>query len=581
MMISLEPRKVSLLCGLMEVFGVSHIHRNGEQHAQFLSQCRIAYFLDNDLHFGVPTASQGIVLILRKTNRTFLEHLQQVRYPWIGIWCLLVCMTNLNQGLEGLCDSFLLETTMDDAHEVKKTQCVVAFTLQPPANVCNKAGIFGTAIRNKLSGQTLSVAWGSADLYTTPKKKASQVSKLAVGHVEGFERALLNVLSHYLNFSVIWSAEYDLAFGIRPLQRTFWNKTVLRFLLEREVHLIFGDLSLLHPRELYCDFTDAHDTDSASFLSLVRIRPLNMWSVIQLTGYLTVTLYFALSAAVGYWTYLRQTSSIRRRSSTSSSYILFAILLIFCQQRRDSGPSRVWLVLVHRICVFFLASTFSSSLVNTLANPALEGRLDELSEILDAVFVRNAHLISNINFINNLGNSADNPRLNQIATRLEACGTIQDCSNRLFSKSGSAFLLGEGLHHAREIWARNAKDAAHISKENFYNLFQSFGLQKGCLFRRVLTKKIHQTIDSGLMERFKEHAGLQLINEVVLTAVQEPIKLSGIQETILGIFIVQILAALVLSAELVFYRSSTLPFVRVLADNDILRRLSCWWSRIR
>lgn len=258
-----------------------------------------------------PTIAAGSAVLIFAISIGFhhLEQLQMTCYPFAGVWCHLYRSEepfgDVSKRFLEICDAFLVvheAFPFIESRVILRESGATAFTLRTPTGVCNRAGVLTSEnkFQRTSAGLNLSATGVYVPAYNGPPVKAKSISSSRVGVVQGFEFRMMHEVASILDFTFTVTFG-GVHYGIKPQPGTYWSGFVLDKLITRSVHFVYGDLSILHPREQYVDFAYVHDVDVAAFYAKLDVKPFSGGQLLHIIDHAASASFYACVVLFSTW----------------------------------------------------------------------------------------------------------------------------------------------------------------------------------------------------------------------------------------------------------------------------------------
>lgn len=579
----------SLICEIIVLYQVRFIHfQHGsadEIVAKASAQCDFSTVLRTGECFDdiERLATDGNVLLIADALSDFVyKALQQTCYPAAGVWCLIQDGFESKSANLSICDVFLLaQVSPTVEHVINRKRGLTIFTWTPTENVCNKAGIFLSHIndfKSDFNGLRLRRMddYLPTTVYEGKPVAAREISPLQHGIVQGFEFSLVSDVRQHLNFTII-NVSYGNGtsdYGQEPEPDTYWGNSIIGYILRREVHFCYGDLSVLFPRSLFIDFTYTHDVDVAVFLAKVDVKlftgghllelvrgPVSacyMICVIFLSFWLSIDRLGAPKAGVELWLWSwRLFFKLVETLTALASYVVHPANNV--RLLTDFRGTSAFLIGLWKVCMLWLVIVFSGELISIVAKPNVVGDCDTIAQITRVLrTVPRARIYTWRGFKTIFHESAvldRNRDIEVIMPYMEAHRSDSDVVDP-WRNSRVSFLFGESILLRRSVWKYNMGDFTYQSAEHTYNAYQAIGFQRGCVLQPIMNIVVQQLVETGHLRHYKRKAGLHLDNQIRVPYAERAITLYSMTTSFLvigvsyGLCIVALLAEIFLAYEM-------------------------------
>lgn len=544
-----------------------------------ISNCTSTTFVnplgcENGFHFGLPSSTFPFitrhrpVVVATSVALKFLRFLEETCYPSVHVWCRPKKLSSLPKTFPKECDGFVVSDHVEPARVIEtfSTADVDAFASRTNFQICSDFGILNDdgSVHKNVAGLSVRHVVNEHDIYTGPLRPASEISDHLSGKIQGFELSLLQVIEKQFNFSsenFVSSTRPPLVgHGRQPeyessfFENSVWGyRQTMGYVMRKEAVFLYGDFSVLDPRQHYIEPVSIHDVDSNAFMSTVAARKISGISMLMVCGPAVTGLYllsaFVVSSIIFY---------VRRKPG-----FLHVLVIIGCMILQQSTPppreslkparcvEQVW-----RIGVFSLACIVSARLVTLLTNSELDGKFESIEQIAKFVISSDDVWIFHDSRVNHFSSirhgTSHHHSLEILADRAVPCAVYtNECFDRLVEQRTS-LVFGEGLSIKRQAWQRGLTRKTHVVPENLNNCFQAFAMQKRCMLHRMFSKVVRRLVDAGLVEAFKNRAGLEYSDEIRITVLHQ-LELADIQSAFFSVIVIQVTCLICLILELLHF----------------------------
>lgn len=533
------------------------------------------------IHFD--EARTGVIVWPSSTEKVTLGRLGFISrkyYSWISTFCYFFNSTDMPSilWLSRCCDAivmgegFLEVDTVNVIYEERQTfQQILIFSLGELGVACNKCGLAHriTNLRNatvdtSIFNKTLVCAAKNMDWYFTVEFFDAMAPK-AGRATGGFEYMLMEDVRSRLGFEyTVQSVGLGEKWG--TIKNGSWDGP-LSLLSERKAQFALGDLTILHPRNSYFDYTYPHDFDVLALVSEPEARVFSSSVFLQLmdTGsWLSLFLLALKTCAV-----LAAGRKDDRSRTAVQSVIFRGLEFIFAALVQPSMAfpyetrSAVrGLLLIWTTGLFVLGKALSACLVMFIATPGFEWIIDTMNQCVSFLLTHpDARLcMSDGNYQNFFDPSSD------VAMSWEAAQmtgyVYHECLTwskqrtvNEVSQGKHTLLISEKVHLMAELMSAALKGGqsptTHVSREHLNIMHQGILLQRGCAFSRVWQKLTRILFETGHIIHYKRTLNMFDLPPAIVEHTFSPLGLSSIGDFVAGILALETVMILVLLIEFI------------------------------